>query len=77
MGIEVIATGDEFVHVSGHPERDELIQMYGWLRPQVAIPVHGKPAHLDAHVALARDCKVPNVLRIENGDLVKLAPSLA
>ncbi len=77
MGIEVIATGDEFVHVSGHPARDELIQMYGWLRPQVAIPVHGEPAHLDAHVALARDCKVPNVLRIENGDLVKLAPGLA
>ena len=77
MGVEVIATGDEFVHVTGHPARDELTQMYRWLRPQVAIPVHGEPAHLDAHAALAHDCNVPNVLRIENGDMVQLAPGPA
>jgi ribonuclease J len=77
MGIEVIATGDEFVHVSGHPARDELTQMYRWLRPHVAIPVHGEPAHLDAHAALAHDCKVPKVLRIGNGDMVQLAPGPA
>ena len=77
QGIAVIATDDEFVHVSGHPARDELRQMYRWLNPHVAIPVHGEPAHLDAHAGLARDCGVPNVLRIENGDMVRLAPGPA
>ena len=77
MGVDVVTAEDEFVHVSGHPAREELTQMYQWLRPHIAIPVHGEHAHLDAHAGLARECQVPNVLRIENGDMVKLAPGRA
>jgi ribonuclease J len=77
MGVEIVTTEDEFVHVSGHPAREELRQMYQWLRPHIAIPVHGENPHLDAHTMLARDCQVPNVLRIENGDMVQLSPGRA
>jgi len=77
LGVKVVTADQEFVHVSGHPAREELRQMYEWLHPQIAIPVHGEHAHLDAHAMLARDCQVPNVLRIQNGNIVKLAPGRA
>ena len=35
-GVEVITERDHFVHVSGHPARDELAQMYQWTRPAIA-----------------------------------------
>jgi ribonuclease J len=68
-GIEVVTDREHFTHVSGHPARDELAQMYQWVRPQVAIPVHGEARHLSAHAELARDCQVPQALVAENGDL--------
>ena len=74
-GLEVITDSDHFVHVSGHPARDELIQMYQWVRPKLAIPVHGEPRHLTAHAALAAECQVPNTLVASNGDLIRLAPN--
>ncbi len=44
-GIEIVTTDDHPVHVSGHPCRDELAQMYAWVRPRIAIPVHGEMRH--------------------------------
>jgi ribonuclease J len=48
--------------------------MYQWIRPQIAVPVHGEPRHLDAHAALARDLGIPLQLNGRNGDLYRLAP---
>ena len=62
------------IHASGHPARDELRDMYKWIRPKIAVPVHGEPQHLDAHAALAREIGVPMQLNGRNGDLFKLAP---
>lgn len=75
-GIRVIAdTADGVpIHASGHPAREELRDMYRWIRPRIAIPVHGEPQHLEAHAALARDIGVPMQLRGRNGDLFMLAP---
>ena len=76
-GIEVITEHDHFVHVSGHPCRDEVEQMYHWIRPQIAIPVHGEARHLHEHLAFARRLGVPQPLEVRNGDLVRLAPAPA
>ena len=73
-GIEVIGEKDQFVHVSGHPCRDELRQMYQWARPAVAVPVHGEMRHLVAHAALARELQVPEAVVLQNGQALKLAP---
>jgi ribonuclease J len=73
-GIEVITEHDHLVHVSGHPCRDEVEQMYHWIRPQIAIPVHGEARHLHEHLAFARRLGVPQALEVKNGDLVRLAP---
>jgi ribonuclease J len=74
LGLSVLTDADHFVHVSGHPARDELIQMYQWVRPKVAIPVHGEPRHLTAHAALAAECQVPHTIVAANGELIRLAP---
>jgi ribonuclease J len=75
LGVEIVTEEDHFVHVSGHPARDELVRMYQMVRPQVAIPVHGEARHLIAHAQLAGECQVQQPLVIQNGDVVRLAPS--
>jgi ribonuclease J len=73
-GVRVITDRDRLVHVSGHPRRDEMREMYGWLKPAIAVPVHGEAMHLAAHAELARGLGVPSVIVIENGTVLKLAP---
>ena len=71
-GVEVLTEEDHFVHVSGHPCRDELIQMYEWVRPRIAVPMHGEPRHLIAHAELARSCQVAQAQVVEDGDCIRL-----
>ncbi len=73
QGVEVITDRTHLVHVSGHPRRDELRQMIGWVRPKILIPAHGEALHLAEHADLARKAGVPHVLICRNGDLVRLA----
>ncbi|MFG1411330.1 ribonuclease J [Xanthobacter sp. VTT E-85241] len=76
-GVRVMTDRDALVHVSGHPRRGELEQMYGWVRPQVSIPVHGEPLHLAEHAALARRLGVPEVVNCYDGNVIRLAPGPA
>ena len=76
-GVEVITDADEHVHVSGHPCRDELTQMYQWIRPRIAVPVHGERRHIHEHAKLARALQTPETLTPRNGDLIRLAPGPA
>jgi ribonuclease J len=77
QGVEVITDRTHLVHVSGHPRRDELRDMIGWVRPRILIPAHGEALHLAEHAELARRAGVPQVLVCRNGDLVRLAPGAA
>jgi ribonuclease J len=77
QGVEVITDRTHLVHVSGHPRRDELLDMIRWVRPKVLIPAHGEALHLAEHAELARRAGVPAVLLCRNGDLVRLAPGPA
>ena len=74
LGVKVITEKDEFVHVSGHPCRDELKQMYAWARPKIAIPVHGEARHLEEHADFALSLGVERALAPRNGDLIRIAP---
>ncbi|MDA5193755.1 ribonuclease J [Govanella unica] len=76
-GAEVITEKDAFIHVSGHPGQGDLEQMYDWIKPQVAVPVHGEARHLLKHAAFAREWGVPQVITAENGSVVRLAPGPA
>ena len=65
------------IHVSGHPCRDEMKQMYAWARPRISVPTHGMRRHLMEHAAFARDLGVEETVTPRNGDLVRLAPGKA
>ncbi|HJN84468.1 MAG TPA: ribonuclease J [Candidatus Pelagibacter bacterium] len=73
-GIEVISEESEFVHVSGHPNREDLKDMYNWVRPNAVIPVHGEHRHMIEHINFAKEMQVPYPIKVENGDIVKIYP---
>jgi ribonuclease J len=75
QGIDVITDRTHFVHVSGHPRIEEMQDLYRWVKPRLAVPVHGEPLHLAEHVKIARACGVGEVVNCRNGDVVRLAPA--
>src|SRR5690606_3629618 len=77
LGMKVIEDGDALVHVSGHPRRNELKQMYQWVRPQIGVPVHGEAAHLVAQGSLMAMNGIGQVAQVRNGDMLRLAPGPA
>ncbi|MDO8423774.1 MAG: ribonuclease J [Parvibaculum sp.] len=76
-GIHIITERDKFVHVSGHPCRDDLVSMYQWIRPELAIPVHGEARHLAEHTALALELQVPEAITTRNGLMTRISPGPA
>ena len=74
LGVGVVTEKDAHIHVSGHPNRDELRQMYEWARARYAVPVHGEARHLEAHADFALELGVEDALAPRNGDLIRLAP---
>jgi len=76
-GIHVITDDDAPVHVSGHPARDEVAEMYGLVKPKIAIPVHGTARHLLAHAELAQSCQVGQTLIPDNGVIIKFSDNKA
>jgi len=72
--IEIITEENAFVHVSGHPNREDLKDMYKWVKPKCIIPVHGEHRHMKEHVTFAKEMQIPKTLLIENGDIVKILP---
>ncbi len=73
-GVDIITDAEALVHVTGHPRRDELREMYGWMRPQVVIPMHGEARHLKENAKLARECGVGETFILNCGDMLKLSP---
>lgn len=76
-GINILTEKDHFVHVSGHPYRQELQKMYELVRPEIAVPVHGEAVHLHEHCKWAKEWGAKQSIEIANGDLVNLAPGKA
>ena len=72
--IEIITEENAFVHVSGHPNRDDLKDMYSWVKPKCIIPVHGEHRHMIEHINFAKEMQIQQTLQVENGDIIKLHP---
>jgi len=72
--INVISEENEFVHVSGHPNREDLKEMYNWVKPKSVIPVHGEHRHMIEHINFAKEMQVPYPVQVKNGDVVQLYP---
>jgi ribonuclease J len=74
LGVQIVTEKQAHVHVSGHPGRPELIQMYKWVRPEIVVPVHGEARHLAEHARLALEHGVQHAVVQKNGDVIRLAP---
>ena len=74
LGVRIVTERQAHVHVSGHPGRPELIEMYNWVRPEIVVPVHGEARHLREHARLALSHGVADAVVQENGDVIRLAP---
>ena len=72
--VEIITEENAFVHVSGHPNRDDLKDMYNWVKPKCIIPVHGEHRHMKEHVTFAKKMQIPQTLLVENGDIIRIFP---
>ena len=73
-GINVISEENAFIHVSGHPGREEMNEMYNWIRPEISVPVHGEHRHLKEHNTFAKEKQIKQPVLIENGDVLKIFP---
>lgn len=75
-GVDVIGVYDTAhkIHVSGHPCRDEILDMFRWVRPKIVIPVHGERSQLEAQARLAREAQIPSVVVPNNGSVIRLSP---
>lgn len=74
QGVQIVVDGEALVHTSGHPRRDEMIELYRLVKPKVAVPVHGEALHLAAHEVIAREAGAPYVARVRNGQMLRLLP---
>ncbi|MGV2496410.1 ribonuclease J [Pelagerythrobacter aerophilus] len=73
-GIVMVTDRQSAIHVSGHPGRPELEALYGWLRPEVLVPVHGEVRHMQEQARLGLASGIPHAVAQVNGDVVRLAP---
>lgn len=73
-GVKIVSDRQSPIHVSGHPGRPELLALYGWLRPQILLPVHGEMRHMSEQARLGKEAGIPKQVVQKNGDLVRLAP---
>lgn len=77
-GVQVVTPNDtaHTIHISGHPCRDEIVDMLNWVKPKLVVPVHGERIMLEAQADLARQCQVPHVIVPNNGSVVCLGPAV-
>jgi ribonuclease J len=73
--IRMVTERQAHIHVSGHPGRPDIEKLYGWLKPQIVVPVHGERRHLAEHARFAASLGVPATHVQVNGDVVRLAPN--
>ena len=73
-GVDIVTDRQAFIHVSGHPGRPELAEMYRWIRPQILLPVHGEIRHMHEQARFGRSEGIPTAIEQTNGDIIRLAP---
>ena len=73
-GAEVVHSGAEAVHVSGHARQGELRTLISVTTPECFVPVHGEFRHMVHHARLALSMGIDpaKVLLCEDGDVIQL-----
>ena len=74
LGVLIVTERQAHVHVSGHPGRPELAKMYGYMRPDMLVPVHGEPRHLREQARFGLAQGIPKSIVQHDGEIIRLAP---
>ena len=74
LGVLIVTERQAHVHVSGHPGRPELAKMYGYMRPDILVPVHGEPRHLREQARFGLAQGIPQTIVQHDGEIIRLAP---
>jgi ribonuclease J len=61
------------IHVSGHPNRKALAQMYKWLRPRTLMPIHGDSMMLYVHKSFAEENGIRKTMMADSGDVISVS----
>ena len=74
LGAEVVHSGIEDVHATGHAKAEEIKTLLSIVEPQWFVPVHGEYRHLVAHARLAQAMGVPpeRTIICEDGDQITI-----
>ena len=73
-GAEVVHSGVQDVHATGHAQADEIKTYLSLVQPEWFVPIHGEFRHMTANARLGELMGVPhdNVLLCEDGDVIEL-----
>jgi ribonuclease J len=74
--ILLVTDKQSLIHVSGHPGRPELEALYGWIRPEILVPVHGEIRHMHEQARLGLSKGIGKAVVQKNGDMLRLAPGM-
>jgi ribonuclease J len=74
LGAEVVHSGIDDVHATGHAKADELKTFHSIAKPEWFVPVHGEYRHMVSHARIATQMGMPTerVLVCEDGDSIVL-----
>jgi ribonuclease J len=75
-GCDVVHPGTARVHVSGHGNQDDLVELLRRVRPRYLVPIHGEYRMLAQHARLAAQAglSADRVLVAEDGDVLSFGP---
>lgn len=73
QGVEIVVPKGDDIHVSGHPSRGELKQMYDWVRPNLLIPVHGEFKHIYEQCRFGLSSGIPEAVPGRNGAMIDIS----
>jgi ribonuclease J len=76
QGMHVVTSNTDPVHMSGHAAQADMAQLYKWVRPKLAVPVHGELRHQTAHAKIAEESQVPAAIIPANGQIIRLGPGV-
>ncbi len=74
QGVRIVTDNEAVVHVTGHPRRGELKQIYEWTKPKTLVPMHGEARHLEEQGRYALSLGVPAVAQTRNGKMLRFLP---
>ncbi|MFH1159206.1 MAG: ribonuclease J, partial [Pseudomonadota bacterium] len=72
-GVNVITDREAPIHVSGHACREEMKQLYKWVRPKIVLAVHGEQMQMEKHALLARECGAEQTIIPLGGNVIEIA----